>query len=115
MNISRIALACALIAGTLPALASAQQDPASTPSAAAPSVPAKGHGKFMRALRSVNLSDAQEAQVKQLRRGYVQAHPKGSTRDPLAKKQYRQALLNVLTPDQLVQFRTSMKAGKGAR
>src|SRR5665213_3237156 len=115
MNISRIALACALIAGvTLPALALAQQAPVSAPSVAAPSAAAKGHGKFMHALKSVNLSDAQEAQLKRLRQGYVQAHPKGSAHDPLAEKQYHQALLNVLTPDQLVQFRASMKAGKGA-
>lgn len=113
MNISRIVLACALVTGlALPAFALAQQDPA--PAAAAPSAPVKGHGKFMKALKSVNLTDAQEAQIKQLRQGYVQSHSKGSARDPLAEKQYRQALLNVLTPDQLVQFKQNMRADKGA-
>jgi len=64
---------------------------------------------FMRAMQGITLSDAQKQQIQQLQDQFQQAHPDGSAPDPQARKQLRQSVLNVLTPDQRTQFQKNME------
>ncbi|MEO6912593.1 MAG: hypothetical protein ABI182_01055 [Candidatus Baltobacteraceae bacterium] len=84
-----------------------------TPAAAAPTAAVHRHhhhgNAFMRSLHGVNLSTAQQAQIKSLMQSYRQAHPKGSPRDPVARKQLRQNVVNQLTPTQRTQFEQNMR------
>ncbi len=112
----------ALLALTLglPAVASAQTAPAAPgapPAASAPantapgSVPRHHHNRYMRAVRSLNLSDAQKQQI----RGFVQAmRTANQNADPVTKranaKQLRAQIDGVLTPDQRTQLRAALAA-----
>jgi Spy/CpxP family protein refolding chaperone len=84
---------------SLPAIAQVQQ---------APAPPAQSqHGdRMMRHFSNLNLSDQQKSQIQTLVQNYRQAHPKGSTPDPDARKALRSQIDAVLTPDQ----RTQLKA-----
>lgn len=74
--------------------------------------PAHHRSGFMRMLHSLNLSDAQKAQIKTAMQNYRAQHPRGSTPDPQARKQLRRQLLALLTPQQRAQFRSEMQARK---
>jgi Spy/CpxP family protein refolding chaperone len=74
-----------------------------------------GHGMgFMRAMNGITLSDAQKQQIQQLQGQFQQTHPQGSAPDPQARKQLRQSVLNVLTPDQRTQFQKNMAQMRAA-
>jgi Spy/CpxP family protein refolding chaperone len=83
----------------------------------APNVPASppqdtmqhrhGHG-FMRMLHGVNLSDQQKTQIHQLMQQYRQAHPEGNQPDPQARKQLRDQVMGVLTPQQQAQVKANI-------
>ena len=107
MRFSVIFALAAVGAATFPALGVAQETP-TQPAAVAPAAPgapaSRGHHGFMAALRGVNLSDQQKAQIKQLVTQYRQAHPKGSAPDRAGRQQLRTEILNVLTPQQRAQF-----------
>jgi Spy/CpxP family protein refolding chaperone len=99
-----IAALCALSLGA-PAFALAQSAVAdSTQPSASASQPASGqhkhhHGMFSM-LRTLDLSQQQQDQIKTLFNNYKQAHPKGSQTDPAARQQLRDQILAVLTPAQ---------------
>lgn len=61
-------------------------------------------------LRTLDLSQQQQAQIKTLFTTYRQAHPKGSQSDPAARQQLRDQILAVLTPAQ----RTKLEQEKQA-
>jgi len=63
----------------------------------------------MRALRDLNLSAQQQAQIQQLVQQYRQAHPRGSNPDPQARKDLRTKIMAVLTPAQQAQLKAEMK------
>lgn len=82
-----------------------------------PELPASAHGvhgAFNRALRSLNLTPAQQQQIAQLTQAYHQAHPRGSAHDPAAEKQLHVSIMNVLTPQQQAQFAEQLSAMRGA-
>ena len=83
---------------SLPAIAQVQQ---------APAPPAQSqHGdRMMRRFSNLNLSDQQKSQIQTLVQNFRQAHPKGSTPDPDARKALRSQIETVLTPDQRAQFK----------
>ena len=83
---------------SLPAIAQVQQ---------APAPPAQSqHGdRMMRHFSNLNLSDQQKSQIQTLVQNFRQAHPKGSTPDPDARKALRSQIETVLTPDQRAQFK----------
>jgi len=98
------ALATAL---AVPAIGFAQAQP----SAAQLQQPAQGQRHqggfgFMREMRSLNLSTQQQSQIKQLMQQYRQAHPRGSARDPQARKDLRTKIMAVLTPAQQAQLKS---------
>jgi Spy/CpxP family protein refolding chaperone len=93
-------LACAV---GLTAVAGAQQG---TPPAAQ-AAHHGGHG-MMHALHGVNLSDQQRSQIKSLMQAYRQSHPASSQPDPQARKQLREQIMGVLTPDQQAQVKANM-------
>ncbi|MFN2528931.1 MAG: hypothetical protein ABR584_09485 [Candidatus Baltobacteraceae bacterium] len=93
---------------------------ASFAQANAPLVPAAGaqqgvrhHGRFMRAIHTLNLSADQQSKIKALVDQFHQAHPKGSPRDPQAAKALHDQILGMLTPAQQVQLKASMHAARG--
>jgi len=107
------ALGVALIAPVAVFAQQAAQSPA-------PGSYSQGHGQwqghhrgFMGALRGVNLSDSQKAQIKQIMQQFRQAHPEGSMTDPQARRQARQQLMqqvmNVLTPQQRTQVQQNIQ------
>lgn len=104
-----VALAAALAA---PIVASAQ----STPSQNEPTTPQgqRHHGGFrwMRELRSLNLTAQQQSQIKQLMDQYRQAHPRGSAPDPQAREQLRSQITAILTPAQQAQLKTQMQQAR---
>lgn len=51
-------------------------------------------------LRSLNLSEEQRSQIRQLIGQYRQTHPEGTAADPQARAQLHQRILEVLTPEQ---------------
>jgi Spy/CpxP family protein refolding chaperone len=82
----------------VPAASFAQTTPApyTTPSATAPSARHhRGGSRYMRVLRSLNLSDAQRQQI----RAYMRA----------SQQQLRTQIEGVLTPEQRTQLRSSMQ------
>lgn len=102
------AAAAALI---LPVGALAQQAP---PATAAPGAQQwqghrGGHRGFMRMFRDLNLSDQQKTQIQSIVQQYRQAHPRGSQPDPQARKQMRDQIMNVLTPQQRTQLQQKMQ------
>jgi Spy/CpxP family protein refolding chaperone len=111
-----IAALCALSLGA-PALALAQggmiSDATQTgpPSGQATSGPYKHHHHGMSAmLRSLDLSQQQQAQIKTLFSTYRQAHPEGSQPDPAARQQLRAQILAVLTPAQRAKLEQEKQA-----
>jgi len=86
----------------LPALAQDQ------PQQAPPSQFQPHRDRMMRMFENLNLSDQQKQQIKTLMDNYRQAHPRGSTPDPDARKQLRDQIDAVLTPAQ----RTQLKANE---
>jgi Spy/CpxP family protein refolding chaperone len=97
----RVAATLALAAG-LPVAASAQVVPAPPPNGASAQA---GHAHrvspYMRALRSLNLSDSQKSQIRSIMQSYRQKN-KGidQTTRRANMRQMRSDISNVLTPDQ---------------
>jgi len=92
--------------GTVPAVAQ---------SGAAQPYWAFGHHHFAGEwLRSLNLTEAQRAKLKDLMTAFRQAHPRGSTVDPQARKQLHQQMFAVLTPQQQSQLRANFQQMHGA-
>jgi len=115
LRLSAIFALAAVGAATFPVLGAAQEAPAQ-PAAVAPAV-RTGHAQhgFMAALRGVNLSDQQKAQIKQLVAQYRQAHPKGSAPDRAGRRQLRTQILNVLAPQQRTQFDANLARMRAER
>jgi Spy/CpxP family protein refolding chaperone len=57
-------------------------------------------GRMHHGWRSLNLSEHQRAQIRQLVAQYRAAHPRGSAFDPQARAQLRKEILAILTPQQ---------------
>lgn len=68
------------------------------------------HGRFMHAMRGLDLSTDQQSRIKALVGQFHQAHPKGSPRDPQAAKALHDQVMAVLTPAQQAQFKANMQA-----
>jgi Spy/CpxP family protein refolding chaperone len=98
MKLQVTVLAGLLAAGlSLPAIAQTQQAP--------PPAQSQHGDHMMRHFSDLNLSDAQKSQIKSIMESYRQAHPKGSAPDPDARKQLREQINGVLTPDQQTQLK----------
>ncbi len=95
----QVTLLAGLMAASLALPAVAQQQ--------GPPPPAQSqHGdRMMRRFSDLNLSDQQKSQIKSLMESYRQAHPKGSAPDPDSRKQLREQINAVLTPDQQAQLK----------
>jgi len=92
-----LAALCAMLVGT-PALVLAN------PGAGTSAPIAQHHGRLRSMLSKLNLTSQQEDQIKSLIATYRQAHPQGSQPDPAARKQLREQILGVLTPEQRAQL-----------
>jgi Spy/CpxP family protein refolding chaperone len=98
MKLQATVLAGLLAAGlSLPAIAQTQQAP--------PAAQSQHSDRMMHRFSDLNLSDAQKSQIQSLMQSYRQAHPKGSAPDPDARKQLRDQINAVLTPDQQTQLK----------
>ena len=64
---------------------------------------------MMRRFENLNLNDQQKSQIQSLMQSYRQTHPKGSAPDPDARKQLREQIDAVLTPDQRAQIKADME------
>ncbi|HTV94193.1 MAG TPA: hypothetical protein VMG98_15925 [Verrucomicrobiae bacterium] len=92
-------LAGLLAAGlSLPVIAQAQQAPP-------PPAQSQQGDWMMHRFSDLNLTDAQKSQIQTLMQNYRQAHPRGSAPDPDARKQLRDQINAVLTPDQQAQLK----------
>ena len=81
------------------------------PTSAPMTSPSQGsHHGFMAVLRSLNLSDDQKAQIKQI---MTQTHQANANADPQTRKtnmqNARAQIMQVLTPDQRVQFQAALQ------
>lgn len=95
MKLQATVLAGLIAAGlALPAVAQDQQPPA------APAQSQQQGDRMMRRFSDLNLSDQQKSQIQTLLQNYRQAHPRGSAPDPNARKQLRDQINGILTPDQ---------------
>jgi Spy/CpxP family protein refolding chaperone len=105
-------LAGSLIAGSAGAFAqTAPQAPAAAPAgdaSPAPDMAAPHHhrNKMMAALSELNLSDDQKAKIKGFMTSFREAHDSAT---PETRKQLREQVEGVLTPDQRGQFEAQMK------
>jgi len=90
----------------MPVATFAQNTPTDQPGAAAP----RNGGGVMRALDNLNLSADQRQKIDALIAQYRQAHPRGSTPDPAARKALRDQIFAILTPAQQAQLRANMQA-----
>jgi Spy/CpxP family protein refolding chaperone len=99
------------VAAALPLAAFAAPQAAATAPAAAHW---KGH-QHRGFFAALHLSASQKTQIKQLMRQFRQNHPKGSPRDPAARKQLRAQIMNVLTPQQRTQLAQMRKMRKERR
>ena len=99
MKFQATVLAGLLAAGlTVPAIAQSQQPP--------PPPGQSQHGDWMmHRFSDLNLTDAQKSQIHALMQNYRQAHPRGSAPDPDARKQLRDQINALLTPDQQAQLK----------
>jgi Spy/CpxP family protein refolding chaperone len=110
-----VATLCALSLAA-PALALAQgvisdaSQPGTPGSQATGSPYGHRHHGMMSMLKSLNLTQQQQGQIKTLIGNYKQAHPKGSQPDATARKQLHDQVLAVLTPAQ----RTKLEQEKAA-
>ncbi len=98
MKLQATVLAGLMAAGlALPAVAQGQQP--------APPAQTQQHGdRMMRMYKNLNLTDQQKSQIQTLMQNYRQAHPRGSTPDPDARKQLHEQVNALLTPDQRTQL-----------
>ncbi len=87
----------------LPAVAQDQQPPG------APAQSQQHGDRMMRRFENLNLNDQQKSQIQSLMQSYRQTHPKGSAPDPDARKQLREQIDAVLTPDQRAQMKADME------
>ena len=111
MSFRNVLLTAAAAASfAIPLAAPAQQAPAQQ--VAAPAVRAHRHRGLMRRLRALDLSPAQQQRITALVQAYREAHPKGSPRDPRARKQLRRDVLAVLTPEQRERLRASEETAR---
>jgi Spy/CpxP family protein refolding chaperone len=111
-----VAALCALSLGA-PALALAQSAAISdaTQPGAPSSQPTGGqvghhHSHMFSMLKTLDLTQQQQTQIKTIFSTYRQAHPEGSQPDPTAHQQLREQILAVLTPAQ----RTKLEQEKQA-
>jgi len=103
-----VAMATAL---AVPAIGFAQvQPPAANSQTQSGSERHRGGFHF---LKDLNLSQQQQTQIDQIRQQYRQAHPKGSARDPQARKDMRNKIMAVLTPAQQAQLKADMQKRRG--
>ena len=113
-NFRSLLVPAAMVAAVaVPAAGFAQVQPSPAPL----SQPFQGqrhrHGfGFMHEMRSLNLSAQQQDQIKQLMTQYRQAHPRGSTPDPQARKDLRTKVMAVLTPAQQQQLKADQAKHK---
>lgn len=115
MKLSPFLISGALaVAIGLPIVGCAQQAPAQSSPGASQNAYGHHHGG-MRWLQGVNLSDQQKQQIQTLVQQYRQAHPQGSQPDPQARKQLRDQIMNVLTPDQRAQVQANMQKAREQR
>ncbi len=66
----------------------------------------------MRMFKTLNLTPDQQSKIKSIMDQYRQAHPQGSQPDPQSRKQMREQIDQILTPqqrDQLTQQRQHMR------
>lgn len=102
MNLTKPLIAGALAVSLgLPLAACAQQAPATTNAPAG----ARHHGMGMRMFRNLNLTQDQQSKIKSIMDQFRQAHQPGSAPDPQARKQMRDQIDAVLTPQQLDQLK----------
>ena len=107
-------LALVAFAAGLPVAASAQvipQPPANGPAGAQQGTPHRHHGNpYMRALRSLNLSDSQKSQLRSIMQSYRQKNQGvDRTTRRASMRQMRSDIMNVLTPSQRTQLQTRMQ------
>ena len=103
MNLIKPLIAGALAVSLgLPLVACAQEAPANAP---APAGARHHHGMGMRMFKNLNLTQDQQTKIKSIMEQYRQAHPPGSTPDPQARKQMRQQIDAILTPQQQDQLK----------
>jgi Spy/CpxP family protein refolding chaperone len=88
---------------TVPAVAQQQQQ---SPPPGQPQQYQRGGDWMMRRFSDLNLTDQQKSQIQTIMQNFRQAHPPGSPPDPDARKQLRDQINAVLTPDQ----RTKLQA-----
>ncbi len=72
----------------------------------------------MRMFRNLNLSTAQQQQIKTLFQQFRAAHPRGSMPDKASRRALHQQIMAVLTPQQRAQLkaeRQKMRAERRAR
>ncbi len=115
MKISRTLVAVVAAAAMVLPLACAAQSAPTTSSQST----ATGHhhagGMHGHAMDGITLTDDQKTQIQKLRSDYKASHGKGTTPDPDARRAFRQAMLNVLTPDQRSMYQANMKALRASR
>ncbi|HXW76369.1 MAG TPA: hypothetical protein VEJ20_03075 [Candidatus Eremiobacteraceae bacterium] len=105
MNVYKSLILVALSAMLLatPALALAD------PPASVPAPSAGHHGGWGSMLRALDLTPQQRLQIKSLVEAYREAHPQGSQPDEAARKQLREQILALLTPEQRTQFEQELR------
>jgi Spy/CpxP family protein refolding chaperone len=100
MNSSKIAVLVALCAMLLGAPTLALADPSTSTSSQS-----AGHrGGWGSMLKNLDLTTQQQDQIKSLIEAYRQAHPQGSQPDRAERKQLREQILALLTPEQRAQL-----------
>ena len=104
LTIGAVVAALAMPVATL-----AQNAPPDQPGTAGP----RYGGGAMRALDNLNLTPDQRQKIDALMAQYRQAHPRGSTPDPAARKALRDQIFSILTPAQQAQLRANMQAAAG--
>jgi periplasmic protein CpxP/Spy len=105
MKLQATVLAGLMVASlTIPAVAQQQQQ--SPPSGQPQQYQRGGSDWMMRRFSDLNLTDQQKSQIQTIMQNFRQAHPPGSPPDPDARKQLRDQINAVLTPDQ----RTKLQA-----
>lgn len=60
----------------------------------------------MHMLRTLNLTQQQQTQIRSIVQQFRQAHPQGSAPDRQAREQMRAQIMNVLTPQQQAQLKS---------
>ncbi|MBV9277197.1 MAG: hypothetical protein JOZ97_03075 [Candidatus Eremiobacteraeota bacterium] len=96
-----------IVALALPAATLAQTTPSDQPGLGAPQ-----RGGMMRAYDNLNLTPDQRQKIDALITQYRQAHPRGSTPDPNARKALRDQIFAILTPAQQAQLQANMAAAR---